>query len=732
MKSASDLLSSSGLLVVDNNHDGTSDGLFDQVDKEEEEEEERERLRQIEEDKRQRRQYELEQQQQEQAERERIRLELENERRLSYEAGRYLKENQANEGKSNVGTNNMGLNNTQNLQQSIQQAGFGDASYYYSTTGNNVQQYSNTTNRQNHLNNTTNLNNPQQLQSSSVNSMVNSSISVSNSGNTTSYAMRSQLRQQQQQKKLTSSSSAVTKVSNSESALLNNTKQTSANKLTPITCQHEEQYKPEFGEIMVTDPILVQSPGLFFSSPPHWSYNIVVRDTRKIEIPPTQQQHDDRNSNGTTKEIYNNTPSTTTNEQEFHVVTSSVRRRFRHLVALEDRLRSECPGSILPPLPDKHRTRALDEATTHQSAQFAMQRSLEMQIYLNALRLHPQAGSSSTLRLFLTLPDHIGVAWPEVSSSIITRITEVGTNKAVKVISEGTTAVISELSNEYQTLAGEDDAELLALASLEGVRMGGVLQAVPKIESSVSLVGEYAERLCVTGLEVQRLVKVLQVYESDIVGPMDVLAHGLLKSGRRTKKLSADLIDAVVPFDSQYKLCKYERLAFKDRRDAVMKKSDARKEADQRSYKLMANQHNLQLMGKFGTLEKMEMEAAVTDDLALETVQKAERISKTLKSEVTRISNIRRKEWTPSLLKMAKSMKEAYAERAAIWEHCQNTFLNEYTNPQLEGGSSSHYSLNAREEQGEDGDNELYNLQAHDEKSRPVSGGFLSSLAMNT
>ena len=76
-------------------------------------------------------------------------------------------------------------------------------------------------------------------------------------------------------------------------------------------------------------------------------------------------------------------------------------------MALEERLRQACPGSILPPRPDKHATRALEEASTQQSAEFAVQRARELKQYLNALAQHPVAGQSQVLRLFLGLQDDI-------------------------------------------------------------------------------------------------------------------------------------------------------------------------------------------------------------------------------------------------------------------------------------------------------------------------------------
>jgi len=71
-----------------------------------------------------------------------------------------------------------------------------------------------------------------------------------------------------------------------------------------------------YGKVTINDPMLLQAPSKLFnmvSAPPHWSYQV-------------------------TTEIRGQPPS-----------VWMVRRRFRHVVALEDRLRHECPGAILPP-----------------------------------------------------------------------------------------------------------------------------------------------------------------------------------------------------------------------------------------------------------------------------------------------------------------------------------------------------------------------------------------------
>ncbi len=327
--------------------------------------------------------------------------------------------------------------------------------------------------------------------------------------------------------------------------------------------------------------------------------------------------------------------------------------------------------------PNKHSTRAIDEATTRQSAQFALQRARELETYLNHLRLHPLAGKSPVLKLFLTLPDHLGIAWPEVSSSIFTRLTEAGASTAVKV-AEGTSAVISDLSTENQIMAGEDHAELLALTSAEGMRIGSVLQAVPKVESAIGIMADHGDRMGDVALEMQKLVNNVLCHEKQYSVPFEVLSSGLLRCGRRKTRLTVELGAAAQAFTLQHKLCKYERLAFADRRSALVRRRDAKKEADTKAQKLVMQQHTLQSMGKFSKLDTYGREAAMSDEIAVDAIREAEEIGQTLLGEVGRIAKHRRSDWSMSLRVMAANMREAHAESSAIWEECKNTFLHHH------------------------------------------------------
>lgn len=578
--------------------------------------------------------------------------------------------------------------NQMDEQQQIQQAGYGGASYYYSTTGNNVQQtYSDPRNDTdgnangppipNHLQAPTLPppsppvdvpTNSYSARSQKIRMAVESANNEYDAAMTTSSGLARQpprystMPQEpaspphQQQQPSHAVSPGINHYTVSTSMAYPNGGQVQPPQTQPMPQPQQlpplydpSRFKPSHGPITVTDPILVQSPGVF-SGPPHWTYCINVRSVETL---------------------------TNVDGEEFSPLQSNVRRRFRHFVALENRLRRECPGAILPPRPDKHATRAIDEASTRQSSQFAIQRATDLEIYLNSLRLHPIAGSSPALHLFLTLPDHIGVAWPEVSSSIFTRLTEVGTSTAVKV-AEGTSTVISELSSEQQTIAGEDNHNILALASSEGLRIGSVVQAVPKILGTIAQIGELGAITSVNGLEMQKLSNLVIAQDRELGQPFETLSSGLLRSGRRTTRLAVELAAAAESFNAQYKLSRYERLAFMDRRSALARRREARKEAEKRSQKLMLQQHAMQ-MGRYGIAQNSQMEIAATEEFAVEAVWEADEVGRRLEFEISRIATKRYKEWSEDLNIMVANLKETFAERTAIWEGCHQIFMGELT-----------------------------------------------------
>ncbi|XP_055812827.1 sorting nexin 2B-like isoform X2 [Solanum dulcamara] len=89
--------------------------------------------------------------------------------------------------------------------------------------------------------------------------------------------------------------------------------------------------------------------------------------------------------------------TTKTNLPEYGGTDFSVRRRFKDIVTLSDRLSEGYRGYFIPPRPDK----SVVESQVMQKQEFVEQRRLALEKYLHKLASHPLIRKSDELRVFL-------------------------------------------------------------------------------------------------------------------------------------------------------------------------------------------------------------------------------------------------------------------------------------------------------------------------------------------
>mmetsp|Transcript_16720 Transcript_16720/g.38436 ORF Transcript_16720/g.38436 Transcript_16720/m.38436 type:complete len:278 (-) Transcript_16720:64-897(-) len=270
----------------------------------------------------------------------------------------------------------------------------------------------------------------------------------------------------------------------------------------------------------------------------------------------------------------------------------------------------------------------------------------------------------------------MGTAWPEVSTNALTRFGAVSGGAVTTLKEQTMPAAMNHTHISHDTL--EDDAELLALTGSEGLRMGAVMQAVPKLEGSMTLLREHGECAGAVGMELSKLGKEVEATDRDLGIPIEVLSQGLLRYSRRQKRLAVELSAALAPYVTQYKLCRNEKAAFVDRRVSLQRRVKERGRADYRAQKLYHQQRSLHNQGHMGQLERMEHDASVSDGLAMDADSYCQRVAQVLKSEVNRVSYERRAEWSRSMRVLASSLKEAATETGAIWESTRENFLQSF------------------------------------------------------
>lgn len=309
--------------------------------------------------------------------------------------------------------------------------------------------------------------------------------------------------------------------------------------------------------------------------------------------------------------------------------------------------------------------------------------------------MHPVCSKSQVLRLFLALQDDVGTAWPEVSPNAFTRFGSVTQGVASKMADNLTGATsgggvaslhMEGVANMHTgTSVGEDNAELIALVNTESLRMGAVLQAVPKLEGCVMLLGEEGDKGGAAGMEINKLSKDVDASDRELSLSLEVISQGLLRAARRSKQLSQELRTAMTPYVYQYKLCHYEKAAFEARRHALAKRQKERSKADSRAQRLAVLQRSsLHPVNNHGItaypnqMDQMEIQATISDEMAVGAINDCKDIGDRLKTEVNRVAFTRRADWSKSMKIIAAAMKEASSERVAIWESTRTSFLQAF------------------------------------------------------
>ena len=474
--------------------------------------------------------------------------------------------------------------------------------------------------------------------------------------------------------------------------LSNHQNENSNDNLTQIyaTIELPPPQPPKFTNVSVCNPMLIytQDLHLFSGNKSYWSFHVVSTCSD------TGMQH-------------------------------SVRRRFRHFVALEDRLKhcDSCCGSILPPRPHKH---TFEEGGGHvitgggiQSEEFVARRTKELNKYVQLLAAHPRAGHAEEFVLFLTLQDDIGTAWPDVSVNALTRLTEGTQNFFSSVVEQvqqhrdpnrsamASNSLPEASSYSANTNLQEEDAALLSLTCQESLRIGAVCQSVPRLEGATVLLKEHAEKTGDVGMELNRIVQMtnksmssFSMKSDSVQQDLEGFSSAMIKSGRRSKKMYLDTANALQSYVHQLEICPNIRHAFMARKTTIVRRLEVRQAADAKARELVGIQQQIQLANssmqgavpgspyfndpnahnKMQLLqmdqERLEMEASMSDEQASQSAEHAKEVAAILKQEVARLAKIRKEEWILSMKSLAVSMRDSARDIKLVWEKSSSDIIS--------------------------------------------------------
>lgn len=129
--------------------------------------------------------------------------------------------------------------------------------------------------------------------------------------------------------------------------------------------------------------------------------------------------------------------TTKTNIPEFRGSDFTVRRRFRDVVTLADRLAEAHRGYFIPPRPDK----SIVESQVMQKAEFIEQRRVALERYLFRLASHPILRRSNELRLFLQFQGKLPLM---PTTDIASRMLDGAVNLPRQLFGESSTVIPQE------------------------------------------------------------------------------------------------------------------------------------------------------------------------------------------------------------------------------------------------------------------------------------------------
>lgn len=154
-------------------------------------------------------------------------------------------------------------------------------------------------------------------------------------------------------------------------------------------------------------------------------------DYIKITVSSPQKEQEATNSmipGGTTYITYQIT--TRTNLPEYGGSEFSVRRRFRDVVTLADRLAESYRGFCIPPRPDK----SVVESQVMQKQEFVEQRRVALEKYLRRLVAHPVIRNSDELKVFLQAQGKLPLA---TSTDVASRMLDGAVKLPKQLFGEG-------------------------------------------------------------------------------------------------------------------------------------------------------------------------------------------------------------------------------------------------------------------------------------------------------
>ncbi|KAI3987269.1 hypothetical protein MKX01_031753 [Papaver californicum] len=388
--------------------------------------------------------------------------------------------------------------------------------------------------------------------------------------------------------------------------------------------------------------------------------------------------------------------NTTTNLAEYRGSEFSVRRRFRDVVTLSDRLAEGYRGYLIPPRPDK----SVVESRVMEKEEFMEQRRVALEKYLCRLAAHPVIRKSDELRVFLQVQGKLPLL---MSTDVASRMWDGAVNLPRQLFSDSTPVVTpnevgqpakggrdllrmfrelkQSVTNDWGVAKPpvvEEDKEFLEkkekLRDLEQQLINVSKQA----EGLVKAQQDIGETMGELGLAFIKLTKfenegAMFNCQRTRAADMKCVATAAVKASRYYRELNSHTVKHLDTLHEYLGMMLAVDSAFSDRTSALLTVQTVISELS--SLHLRAEKLEAASSKIFGgdksrirQVEELKETIRVTEDAKMVAVREYERIKENNRSELERLDKERHNDFL-SMIKGFVINQVGYAEKIAnVWE----------------------------------------------------------------
>ncbi|XP_050217050.1 sorting nexin 2B-like [Mercurialis annua] len=418
-------------------------------------------------------------------------------------------------------------------------------------------------------------------------------------------------------------------------------------------------------------------------------------DYIKITVSNPQKEQETSNSlvpGGNTYVTYLIT--TRTNIPGFNGSEFSVRRRFKDVVTLSDRLAESYRGFFIPPRPDKN----VVESQVMQKQEFVEQRRVALEKYLRRLATHPVIRQSDELKAFLQAQGKLPLA---TSTDVASRMLDGAVKLPKQLFGEGGAVAPHEVvqpakggrdllrlfkelkqsvANDWggsKPQAVEEDKEFLEnrerMQDLEQ-QLGNASQQAESLVKAQQDMGETMGELGLAFIKLTKFENEEAIFNSQRVRAADMknVATAAVKASRFYRELNAQTVKHLDTLHEYLGLMLSVHGAFSDRSSALLTVQTLL--SDLSSLQLRAEKLEAASSKIFGgdksrirKIEELKETIRATEDAKNVAIREYERIKENNKAELERLDRERHADFL-NMLKGFVLNQVGYAEKIAnVW-----------------------------------------------------------------